>query len=290
MTNIRPSNAEELSKQKELWQKCFGDAMEYIDGFYANFCSPEQVLVVEEDGEVDSMAAVLPTTLRLPDGEIVPVGYIYALATNPFVQGKGHARHLLAYADQYLAGQGMKAMVLVPASPSLHKFFAALDMEECFATRKIEILGSSLSQPKGGVLTPCTPAEYNAIREEFLKDTFHMIYDDNLIAFQQFGSRFSHGDLYKVEIDGEVGCAAVEYVQNTRLLMKELLISSEKLQQAVELIAAQLPAIKYHVRTPTFWDGLQGNYVQAFAMVKWYDDELQTRSFGKDGYLGLGFD
>ena len=38
------------------------------------------------------MAAMLPGTIQLPDGTDVPVGYVYALATNPYMQGKGHAR------------------------------------------------------------------------------------------------------------------------------------------------------------------------------------------------------
>lgn len=79
----------------------------------------EQVLVVDEVGELDSMAAMLPGTVHLPDGTDIPVGYVYALATNPYMQGKGHARQLLKYADEYLQKRGDKAMILVPASPSL---------------------------------------------------------------------------------------------------------------------------------------------------------------------------
>ena len=66
------------------------------------------------------------------------------------MQGKGHARQLLRYADDFLQKRGDKAMVLVPASPSLHRFFEAVGMDECFATRKVEILTSALSGDTGG--------------------------------------------------------------------------------------------------------------------------------------------
>jgi hypothetical protein len=85
---------------------------------------------------------------------------------------------------------------------------------------------------------------------------------------------------------------AIEYVQSRRLLMKELVIAPEKLEKAVELIASQLPATRYHVRTPALWDGLPGSYVQAFGMIKWYDQELKAKwhTPNQDAYLGLGFD
>ena len=74
-------------------------------------------------------------------------------------------------------------MVLVPASPSLHRFFEAVGMDECFATRKVEILTSALSgDTGGGVMTPISPREYNEIREGYLKNTFHMTYTDQMLS------------------------------------------------------------------------------------------------------------
>ena len=106
MITIRPAVPEELPQLKDLWRKCFGDPSTYVDIFYQKFCPVEQVLVVDEVGELDSMAAMLPGTVHLPDGTDIPVGYVYALATNPYMQGKGHARQLLKYADEYLQKRG----------------------------------------------------------------------------------------------------------------------------------------------------------------------------------------
>lgn len=292
MITIRPSTPEEIPQQKDLWKKCFGDPGTYIDIFYQKFCTADQVLVVDDEGEIDSMAAMLTGTLQFPDGTSVPVGYVYALATNPYMQGKGHARQLLKYADTFLQQKGMAAMTLVPASPSLHRFFEAIGMEECFATRKIEVLASSLTgNTGGGTMTPISPKEYNEIREAHLKGTYHLTYSDQLIHFQQIGSHLAFGDLYKIEIGGEVGCAAIEYVQKRRLLMKELLISPGKMLQAVEVVAKEMDATRYHVRTPAFWDGIHGSYNQAFGMIKWYDRSLHAKWGSlQDAYLGLGFD
>lgn len=295
MISIRPSRPEDIPQQKELWKRCFGDSDSYVDMFYQKYCTPDQVLIVEEDGELNSMATMLETTLQFPDGTSYPVGYVYALATNPYIQGKGHARQLLTYADQYLQEKGMKSLTLVPASPSLHRYFENLGLSECFASRKVEKMSAELTGlPALGPdcqMVPILPREYNLIREEKLKGTMHISYDDKLVHFQQFGSHLTAGDLYRLEVDGEVGCVAIEFVQRSRLLMKELLISPAKMEKAVQLVSEELPAARYHIRTPVFWDGMQGSYIQAFGMIKWYDRELQQKWFAhQDAYLGFAFD
>ena len=292
MINIRQATPEDLPQIKELWKKCFGDPSSYIDIFFQKFAEAEQVLVVEEAGEINSMAAMLPSTLELSNGNEIPVGYVYALATNPYMQGKGHARQLLAFADDYLKKQGMQARVRVPASPSLHKLFDALGMDECFSTRKYEILTSNLTgDTEGASMEVISPAEYNEIRESYLMSTFHMTYSDHMIQFQQIGSHLAGGDLYKITVNGEVGCAAIEYVQQRRLLAKELIISPQNMAKAVEIIAKEMAASRYHIRTPAFWDGLPGSYPQAFGMIKWYDPGMKSKWFShQDAYLGLAFD
>ena len=60
--------------------------------------------------------------------------------------------------------------------------------------------------------------------------------------------------------------------------------------QAVEVVSQELDAIRYHVRTPAFWDGINGSYVQPFGMITWYDPALKAKYRRKEGYLGLAFD
>lgn len=146
MITIRPAVPEELPQLKDLWQQMLCDPSTYVDIFYQKFCPVEQVLVVDEVGELDSMAALVARHRSPAVGTDIPVGYVYALATNPYMQGKGHARQLLKYADEYLQKRGDKAMILVPASPSPgNRFFETVGMDECFATRKVEFLASSLT-------------------------------------------------------------------------------------------------------------------------------------------------
>lgn len=296
MIKFRKGQAADLPQIKELFKRCFGDSDTFVDRLYNEYCTVEQVLVVEEDGEIDSMLSVLDTVLHLPDGKELPAGYIYGLATNPYIQGKGHARKLMEYADQVLQEQGKQCLLLVPASPSLHRYFETLGLVECFATRKVEIMSAAMeglpALDDSCKISKATPAEYAALRRELLKDTLHVGYDETLVGLQQFCGQLSGGDLYKLEVEGETGCVAIEYVQKSRMLAKELLIAPSKMNKAVQLIFNQEPAARYHIRIPGSWDGLQGSYVQAFGMVKWYNKQLQQDVFNlhQEAYLGLAFD
>ena len=295
MSQIRQAKPEELPQIKELFQRCFGDSGSYIDHFYAAHARAEQVLVVEEKGEIASMATMLEMTMHLPDGEAVPVGYVYALGTSPEAQGKGYARKLLEYAGDYLREKGMQCLTLVPATQSLFRFFEGAGLQKCFATRKVEKMAADFwgLAPLGDSckMTAISPAEYNRIREEKLRGAFHISYPEHLVEFQQYGSQMTEGDLYRIEIDGEEGCCAVELVQGESAIAKELLISPDKLHRAAQLMAETLPAARYHIRMPAFWEGLEGSFVQGFGMIKWYDEGLRRKRFAcQDGYLGLAFD
>ena len=295
MYAIRPATPAEIPQVKALWKKCFRDPAEYIDAFYNSFCTTDQVLVVVEDGRVRSMASLLPASIRDTEGEPYPAAYLYALATDPDFQGHSHARQLLQAADELLVERGYMAMALVPASPSLHKFFKAVGMDECFAHRKSEFLASSLTgKARNGTFTPIGPEEYNAIRESYLHGSVHVAYSDDLIRLQELSSRMTGGGLFRVEVeasDAEVGCAAIEYSNAGTLLIKELLTYHQYTSEAVEMAAKVFPAKRYLVRTPAAWEGFSGNYIQPFGMVKWYDPVLQRRFDGKqDAYLGLAFD
>ena len=58
MVEIRPSRVEELEQQKRLWKAAFGDDEAYIDLFYNTCARPEDVLILSEDGQLCSMAAL----------------------------------------------------------------------------------------------------------------------------------------------------------------------------------------------------------------------------------------
>lgn len=292
MLELRPSLAEEIPAQKALWKAAFGDEDSYIDYFYDHCVTPEDMLVLLEDGVLRSMLALLPVTLALPDGTQVSAPYVYALATDPEARKKGFGRKLLHYADEYLAERGLECVTVVPAEPSLHKFFSAMGFSECFALRKIQLLPDEVGTPAPGDGTvPIGPREYGVLREALLAGSFHAVYPPALLTYQQGVSRAGGGNLLRLDVGGSVGCAVVEYTARGGLVVKELLIDPPKISAALAAVAAAFPAEHYHLRTPAFWPGPQTSYLQPFAMIKWLSGREQ-RTWGEEqtAYFGLAFD
>ena len=291
MVEIRPGRPEEIACEKELWKLAFGDDDEYIDYFYRRG-EDSQVLVLLEDGVVRTMVALFPVELSLPGGGKASSSYIYALATHPEARKKGFGRSILRYVDYYLQEHGRDCVTIVPAEASLHKFFETVDFSECFSTRKMELLRPMIGAPApGDRLEPCAPADYEALREALLAGTFHVSYGERLITYQQGLSQMARGDLYRLTVDGVEGVAAAEHLDEESIMVKELVIPTAQMRGAMALLAQRLPARRYHLRTPPFWDGVSGSYLQSFAMIKWFDKDMERAwRETRRGYMGLGFD
>lgn len=291
MIEIRPAQPGEIARQRELWKLAFGDTDTYIDYFYAH-AEESQVLVLLEDNVVWTMVALYPVTLSMPDGRTATSAYVYALATHPDARKKGFGRFILSYVDFFLKEKGIDSVTIVPAEPSLYKFFATTGFSPCFSTRKVELLRTMVGTPgDGDTMEPISPTEYERIREKSLSGTFHVSYGESLIGYQRGLSQMAKGDLYRLTVDGVEGVAAAEYLDSDTVMVKELLLPAAKMEGAAALLAEHMPAVRYHLRTPPFWDGVPGSYLQAFAMVKWYHPALETewRDYCR-GYMGLGFD
>lgn len=292
MYEMRMSRPDEVERQKEIWKLAFHDDDNYIDFYYDHYYKPERVFVLEEEGEIRTMLATFPVRLYLPDGTYAVAAYFYALGTDPKDRKNGYGRKLFAYYEEYLQTTGVDCAVLVPAEPSLFRYFDAIGYEKSFSHRKMEISRKNLAPvPEGGVIRPATPNRYNRIRDNLLKGSYYVAYPDDMIEHQRGISRMAEGDIYELEVDGISGVAAVEYLAPDNVIIKELLIPGEQMAGAVALLARELPATRYFVRFPTFLEGMAGSYVQTFGVVKWFNHELELK-WGRDthGYLGLAFD
>lgn len=80
------------------------------------------MLLLLEDGRLASMLALLPVSLSLPGGVEASGRYVYALATDPSMRGKGYGRQLLHYVDGFLSSRGSDCVTVVPAEPSRISF------------------------------------------------------------------------------------------------------------------------------------------------------------------------
>ena len=89
MTQIRLGTPGDAARECELWQLAFGDDGAYVDNFYQTYYKPERMLLLEEDGVVQSMTAWFDTQLVLPGEGRFRAAYLYAVATDPAARGRG---------------------------------------------------------------------------------------------------------------------------------------------------------------------------------------------------------
>ena len=106
---------------KLLWREVFGDENLWIDHFFVNHYTPEQLYTIEVDQKVCSMLYVVPFRMN---GR--RVGYVYAVATAVQERGKGYATRLLQQAIVAGRENGFEALALIPADEDLYRYYARL--------------------------------------------------------------------------------------------------------------------------------------------------------------------
>lgn len=291
MIEIRPARSGEEARLTALWQQVFGDSREAVDAFFRLY-RPEDFLVLTETGRIVSMLALMPMTLLAPGRAPASAWYVYALATDPDRRGLGFARRLLAEAGGCLRRRGADCATVVPAEPSLHRFFGSTGFQPCFALQTWTLTPPPLPPGQAETsLRPAGPESYNTLRSALLTGHSWVRYETSAIQFQQSISRLSGAELHILAVDGSPGCAAVERVNAHTLLCKELLIAPALTEQAAAVLAAAYGASRCLVRAPAWQIAPAGGTVLPFGMVKWYNEAQAALWSGEtQAYLGLGFD
>ncbi|MCD7947064.1 MAG: GNAT family N-acetyltransferase [Oscillospiraceae bacterium] len=285
----RAAAEDELTQLQALWHTAFGDSMACIEGFFTA-CPSARALVAADDA-VRAMLFLLPVTLCLPGGETARGEYLYALATHPDQRGKGHASHLMQYADELLQTEETDYLTVVPARPDLHVFFGGAGFGAYFTMNEVTLQTNRLPAPEhAGGSYPLFPDEYHETRAACLshiQDMGYLLFSEEASAFQQVLSDLQDGALYGLTVDGHSGCAAVEKRGDGIILIKELLLPPDCMARGAALLSDAMSARQCTVRTPEGLFRPEGTKTVPFGMIKWYASPPET---GAVGYFGLGLD
>ena len=267
--------AGDVAALKSLWRTCFGDEESYIDQFFERVFQVEQSFTLRQDGKLTAMAFYFPLTLSLGREE-KNVAYLYAVCTDPAYRGQGQSTALLEFIAGYLAIKGYQGLALVPGTPDLFEFYEKRGYRPAFFNQVTTLTDIPLAE---GKVARAEGHEYNAVREKLLENTSYVRYSDGLLDYQRVLCRQNGGDLTAFTDTGErFGCAALEYVAESRVLIKELIWPGD-LAEAVAILKPHFPAATYVVRSP--------GGTHPFGMYR----SLELEDEGGDGlYLGFAFD
>lgn len=277
MIQIHYAREGERTAAEALWTDAFGDDPGFQRDFY-RLCAPEGPLVLTEDGALRSMLALPELALILADGARLRAGYIYALATRTDCRGQGWAALLLETAAGLARGRGLDCLLAVPAEPGLFDFFGKNGFRPGFFLREAR------AEPAPAPAEELSPEGYAALREGLLAGRAHTAYATDQLAFQRAMCPRPGSGLYRLELAGGPGCAAVENWAGGPVV-KELLCAPGDEEQGAATCAA-LCGSPVRARTPA---GPEEGV--PFGAARW----LLGRAPGgwaaeSGGWLGLAFD
>ncbi len=125
---MRFADKNDVLKIRRLWDIAFGEEKEFNDYFFKNVFKAEYTLIMEEKGEIISMAQMLPYNIK----GIGQVSYIYGAVTSPYYRGQGCMAKLLEYSFELDKKMGRAASVLIPAEKSLFDYYKKIGYEPKF--------------------------------------------------------------------------------------------------------------------------------------------------------------
>jgi predicted acetyltransferase len=114
-----------------LWSACFPGDETFRDYFLNEMFDPKNSFVYIDDDRVVSMAHVIPMEFRY-HSRTVPVGYIFAVGTDPEYRGRGLASGILEHIFTVLSQRDIPLAILVPQKDNLFDYYRRYGFAEVF--------------------------------------------------------------------------------------------------------------------------------------------------------------
>ena len=213
-----------------LWAEAFHDNDDYIRLFLEKRLSPDDFLLLREDGELAAMAAFLPAEFRAESGELTPIRYVYALATAPKHRGRGLAAKLLDFASAHYG----VPLVLVPAEAELEAFYAKLGFARGFRAEEWNVEPNPVL-PKA-TFRPSDARTFARRREETATGAY-VKWDEEAISFAIESSLLEGGGILETD-KGEIVLYEKTAEGNVRIV--ETTASAERREAVASALLARV--------------------------------------------------
>lgn len=233
---IRELFGEYEEERYEIWQECFGDSREYIQRFFAQTRQCARVIGCIENGELLSVAYLLPAEYAKKGKKRVGMYYLYAGATREQYRGKGYFAKLL----QWLFENVQVAVFLVPASEELITYYEKQGMRRVLEKQELFYQGKNVVKKQSE--TECTiqsvaVEEYLKKRDERWLTEGYVRWDERMLQYILQENVFCGGFCGKIVLDNQ------EIFMMARKNQKQLeifeLLNEKNMEEILEL-ACQL--------------------------------------------------
>ena len=272
---ITKGKKEYIPYLKNIWKECFKDSDEYINFFFDNRYSDENVAVKICDGVPVAMLFVLPSMVVVK-GKYEKYGYVYAVSTLEKYRGKGISTELMEFIE---GNFDVKGTFLVPASESLFKFYEKRGYKDAFSLK--EILFNTFETD---INIKCeydvSPKEYKELRDNMFFDEGYVSWSEEALKYALNENKFVGGKNYRVEYNNKV-YAVMGYIEKGRFFAREAVVSDEDFYTVLNYIAVKENCNKVYTRID-IKRNIEGNKIK-FGVLKGND-------VINDGYFNIALD
>jgi GNAT superfamily N-acetyltransferase len=245
-----------IPELKHIWQECFMDGESYTDFYYSNGFSKDHTLVWKENGKCASMLTLLPGNLYLKD-KIIPVQYVYAVATLKKYRGRGLSSRLLSYVNETLNSRN-EGSLLVPASESLFHFYEKNRYKTCFSMKEYTLSYNqfpvrSETEPELSV-SSIDAEQYLSLRNRCflntcLKTLGFVSFDLPHIEYVLKENEFTGGHACRLSI-ADRDYSLLYFIKGNKLYIKETTLDDENLFFGITRFASFNGCKEIYVRLP----------------------------------------
>lgn len=268
----------DLPALRSLFQRVFQEKESGLSLFFSRVYQPQNTVTAHLDGRLAGMFYLLPARLRCRDA-VLPIAYLYALAVEPDLRGRGIAGAILRYLDGLLPDRGFQAAVLRPAEESLFAYYARFGYDSLFYARRWSFQA----------FPPRTPFSVRPISLERLprpRDSFFpassplFSWEDIMLRYASDYAGVWGGKTLWIECAGHSGYALC-YPAGKRLMVSEF-AGDDLPSLATALCAATGTEGGEAILPPEAGYGERFPY----GALKWYSPPLDLQN----GYLSLTLD
>jgi ribosomal protein S18 acetylase RimI-like enzyme len=202
---IRFATYNDIPALTHIRKVCFDEGVGYSNFYFAKRFTVNNTLVYEEEGRPVATLTLLDAEV-LTAKSVLPIAYVYSVATLPDCRRRGLAAALLQYADEYLQKRGVAASLLAPASADLFTYYAKLGYETKFFITKhgvdnIDVKTNNLAQ-----LADLTAADYFRLRRKaYAAGGYYVQWDSHALDFALSECRLVGGKAWLLRTDTAEG-------------------------------------------------------------------------------------